>query len=138
MPACSIPIEYLREICIVCLHVHFPKDMCTTFDLYRICAGIFNSRRICAQDLHSNFLTCIGFCACMFNSCWICARILCYMGLVLAYSILGGYVHHSNLYKICACILDSYRICAQDLHSDFLDYFWMKDPLGCWRTHWGV
>ena len=30
----------------------------------------------------------------------------------------------------CACIFNSRKICAQNLHSDFLDYFLMKDPLG--------
>jgi len=104
MPACSIPIEYVREICIVCLHVQLQKDMCTTSDLYRICACIFNSQRICAQ-----LLTCIGS--------------------MPAYSIPVGYVH-----KICiltcigirACIFNSRRICAplllvQDLslHAQF-------------------
>ena len=39
-------------------------------------------------------------------------------------------MHHSNLYKIYPCMLNSHRICAQDLHFDFLNYFWMKDPLG--------
>ena len=37
------------------------QDMCATFDLYRIYACIFNSCRICTQDLHTKFLTCIGF-----------------------------------------------------------------------------
>ena len=95
--------------------------MCTASNLYKIYACIFNSHRICAQDLHYDFLTCMGFHACMFNSHRICARILCYMGLVPAYSILGGYVHHSDLYKIYACMFNSCRICAQDLHSNFLD-----------------
>ena len=39
-------------------------------------------------------------------------------------------MQHSDLYKICTCIYNSQRICTQDLHSGFLDYFWMKDPLG--------
>ena len=81
---------------------------------------MFNSRWICEQYLHSD----------MFNSCRIFAWILCYMGLMLAYSIPGRYVHHFDLYKVCAYMFNSRRICAQDLHSDFLDYFWMKDPLG--------
>ena len=38
-------------------------------------------------------------------------------------------MHHSNLYKICAYIFNSRRICAQGLYSNFLDYFRMKDPL---------
>ena len=104
--------------------------MCTTSDLYRICTCIFNSCRKYAQDLHSDFLTCVGFHAYMFNSCRICARNLCYMGTVPAYSIPRGYVHHSDLCKICACVFNSHRICAQNLHSDFLDYFSMKDLLG--------
>ena len=70
------------------------------------------------------------FHAYMFNSYRIFAQILCYMGSMLAYSILGRYVHHFDLYKICAYMFNSRRRCAQDLHSDFLDYFWMKDPLG--------
>ena len=119
-PTCSIPVGYMSEICIVCLHVQLPKDMCTTFDLYKICACIFNSRRICAQDLHSNLLTCIGFCACMFNSRRTCARILCYMGSMPAYSIPEGYMYHSYLYKIYVCIFNSRRICAQGLYSDSL------------------
>ena len=41
MPASSIPVGYVREICIMCLHVQLPKDMCTSFvfllsDLYGV------------------------------------------------------------------------------------------------------
>ena len=46
--------------------------------------------------------------------------------------------HNFDMGKICAYIFNSHRICAQGLYSNLLDYFWMKDPLGCWRTHWGV
>ena len=96
MLACSIPVGYVHEIHIVCLHVQLSKDMCTTFDLHRICTCVSNSHRICVQDLHSEFLTYMGSRAYMFNSHRICARILCYIGLVPTYSIPGGYVHHSN------------------------------------------
>ena len=37
---------------------------------------------------------------------------------------------NSLLYGICACIFNYWRICAQVLCSDLLDYFWMKDLLG--------
>ena len=56
VPACSIPIGYVHGICIMCLHVQFPKDMCTISNLYRIHACIFNSRRICAQFLYLDLL----------------------------------------------------------------------------------
>ena len=109
--ACSIPVGYVHKICIMCLHVQFPEDMCKNFNLYRICACIFNSWRICAQVLCSSFLTCMGFRVCMFNSHRICAWLLYCMGSMLSYSIPVGYVHDF----MC---------------SDLLDYFWMKDPLG--------
>ena len=120
VPTCLILVGYVCEICIVCLLVQFLKDICTTSNLYRICAYIFNSYRICAQDLHSDFLTCIEFHACMFNSRRICVWILCYKGLVPTYSIPGGYVHHSDLDKIYACIINFHRICSQGLYSEFL------------------
>ena len=66
----------------------------------------------------------------MFNFRRICAQIMCYIGSVPAYSIHGGYVHHFGLNKICACIFNSRRICAQGLYSDLLDFFPTKDPLG--------
>ena len=91
--ACSIPIGYMCEIRMMCLHVQLPKDMCMNSDLYGIYACIFNSRRICAQVLCSSFLTCMGFRACMFNSSRIYARILCCIRSVPAYSIPKGYVH---------------------------------------------
>ena len=50
--------------------------MCINSMLYRICACIFNSHRICVQVLCSSLLTCMGFHACMFNSYKICAQIL--------------------------------------------------------------
>ena len=62
-------------------------------DLYKVCAYIFNSRRICAQVLCSFFLTCIGFCAYMFNSQRICAQVQTCIGSVPAYSIPKGYMH---------------------------------------------
>ena len=76
--------------------------MCTNFDLYRICACIFNSRRIYAQDLHSNFLTCIGYVH-EFYVTWdwclhiqfsedMCTTLTCTRS-VLAFSIPIGYVH---------------------------------------------
>ena len=102
------------------------------------CACMFNSQKICAQFLYSNFLTYIGFHACMFNSRRIWAQGLCHEGSMPAYSIPRGYVHHSDLDKICACIFNSHKICAQGLYSDLLDYFLMKDPLGCWTTYLGV
>ena len=39
-------------------------------------ACMFNSCRICAQVLCCSFFICMGFRACMFNSLGICARIL--------------------------------------------------------------
>ena len=36
---------------------------------------------------------------------------------------------NSDLYRICVCIFNSRRICAQFLYSDLLNYFWMKDSL---------
>ena len=50
--ACSILIGYVREIC-RCAYMF-------NSDFYKIYACIFNSCRICAQNLHSNFLTCMG------------------------------------------------------------------------------
>jgi len=60
--AYSIPKGYVHKLCIflfwfiwdLCLHIQFLEDMCTSSvffssKLYRICACIFNSRRICAQ-----------------------------------------------------------------------------------------
>ena len=38
-------------------------------------------------------------------------------------------MHHSDLDKICACIFNSRRICAQGLYSDLLEYLWMKYSL---------
>ena len=92
-------------------------------NLDKIYACIFNSHRISTQVLCSSFLTSMGFHACMFNSHRICAQILCYIGSVPAYSIPGGYVHHSNLDKICAYIFNSCTIYVQGLYSDLLDYF---------------
>ena len=100
--ACSIPVGYVHEICMMCLHVQFPEDMCTNFDLYRICACIFNSWRICGQVLCSSFLTCMGFRVCMFNSRKICAWLLYCMGSMLSYSIPVGYVHDF----MCSDLLD--------------------------------
>ena len=76
--ACSISVGYVREICMMCLHVQFPEDMCMNFNLYRICACIFNSWRIYAQVPCSSFLTCMGFRVYIFNSRRICAQFLCF------------------------------------------------------------
>ena len=59
--------------------------MCTIFVLYRICACIFNSRRICAQ-----------FCVLPFWFAW---------GFVLACSILVGYMHE---FCILTCLTISW------------------------------
>ena len=40
---------------LVCLHIQFPWDMCINFGLHRVCACIFNSRRICAQIMYFLF-----------------------------------------------------------------------------------
>jgi len=45
---------------------------------------------------------------------------------------------NSVLYKICACIFNSQRICAQVLFFDLLDYFWIKDPLGMLKDSLGI
>ena len=50
-------------------------------------------------------------------------------GSVPAYVIPEGYMHHSNLYKIYACMFNSRRICAQVLYSDFLTIF-------LWKIYW--
>ena len=31
VPAYSIPIRYVHEFCMMCLHVQFSEDMCTSF-----------------------------------------------------------------------------------------------------------
>ena len=100
--------------------------------------------------------------ACILNVSRICARILTFIGSMLAYSIPSGYVH-----KFCvlpfwfvwfvayAFIFNSNRIYAQfqycigfvlaySIPSRYvqkfciltcLTIFWMKDPLGMRRTH---
>ena len=65
----------------------------------------------------------------------MCTNSMLY-GSVPAYVIPEGYMHHSNLYKIYACMFNSRRICAQVLYSDFLTIFYerstgmLKDSLG--------
>ena len=63
---------------LLCLHIQFPRDMCTNFGLYKVFTCIFNSRRISAQVLYSSFLIDMGF--------------------VPTYSILGGYMHKFLLF----------------------------------------
>ena len=104
--------------------------MCTFFDLYRICAYIFDSQRICAQ-----FLTCIGFVPAYQFSEDMCTSSVFFLSNLYGVSCLHvqfpeDMCTNYDLHKICACIFNSWKICAQFLYFDLLDYFWMKDPLG--------
>ena len=78
MPACSILVGYMCKICTMCLHVQFSEDMCTSsvfffFDLYGVsCLHVQFSEDMCTNyDLYR-------ICACIFNSWRICALVLCF------------------------------------------------------------
>ena len=90
VPACLIPVGYVRKICITCLHVQFLDDMCTTcigsVPAYSIPRGRCTSSVFFLSDLY-------GICACIFNSRRICAWFLYCMGFVFACSFPVGYVH---------------------------------------------
>ena len=62
VPACLIPVGYVRKICITCLHVQFLDDMCTTcigsVPAYSIPRGRCTSSVFFLSDLY-------GICACI-------------------------------------------------------------------------
>ena len=131
VPTCLILIEYVREICMMSLHVQFLEDMCTSFFVvWDLCLHVQFLEDMCTSFVFFLFdlykVLCLyvqfleGMCtnsnlyriyASIFNSHRICARILAYIESVLAYLILVRYVHNF-------CILTCLTI------------FGMKDPLG--------